>query len=119
MYHVNHCDNGDKILQNIEWSEPINLEDAVSNVCRDSQRNLVEHGGQETLKIPLFIVNDQIVVSMPDVHKVVQLLNGQSVQLQYNLQKLGIVKYKYPYNDICQLKVLTQMKRPSFSHIHH
>lgn len=113
MYHVNHCDNGDKILQNIEWSEPINLEDAVNNVCGDSQRHLVEHGGQETLKIPLFIVNDQIVVSMPDVHKVVQLLNGQSVQLQYNLQKLGIVKYKYPYNDICQLKVLTQMKRPS------
>ncbi|XP_022790412.1 uncharacterized protein LOC111328426 isoform X2 [Stylophora pistillata] len=113
MYSANHGDVRYNILHKVEFSEPINLGDAVNNVSGDNQMHLVENGSQETLKIPMFFVNDQIVVSMPDVHKAVQLLNGQCVQLQYNLDKLGIVKYKYSYNDICQLKVLTQMKMPS------
>ena len=124
MYNT-HCDNTDDILQNIEWSEPINLEDAVNG---DNERHLVEQISQGTLKIPLFAVNDQIVVSMPDVHKAVQMLNGQSVQLQNTLENLGIipnisrlysnsytaiVKQKHSYNEMDRLKVPSHMKRPS------
>lgn len=118
MYDMcNCCDDGSDRLQRIVWSEPIILENAVHKVTGDHHRiidsNQVKQSNQATLKIPLFVVNYQIVVSMPDVHKAVQLLNGQSVQLQYNLEKLGIVKHKYSYTDVHQLKVLSHIKRPS------
>lgn len=119
MYRIcNQGDDGNDSPHRVEWDEPIILENVSSKVTEESQlqtciKQVAQSSDQATLKIPLFVINYQIVVSMPDVHKAVQLLNGQSVQLHYNLEKLGIVKHKYSYTEVNQLKVLSHIKRPS------
>ena len=119
MYSIcNQGDDGSDSFHRIVWDEPIVLENASSRGTGDSHRQTgleqaTQSSNQATLKIPLFLINYQIVVSLPDVHKVVQLLNGQRVQLHYNLEKLGIVKHRYSYTEVNQLKVLSDIKRPS------
>ena len=121
MYRIcNQGDDGSDSPRRIEWDEPIILENASNKPAGDSQKQTclkqvtqTTLSDQATLKIPLFVINYQIVVSMPDVHKAVQLLNGQSVQLHYNLEKLGIAKHKYSYTEVNQLKILSHIKRPS------
>ncbi|XP_078368194.1 uncharacterized protein LOC144651989 [Oculina patagonica] len=119
MYRIcNQGDDGNESPCRIEWDEPIILENYSNKVTEDSPKEtclkqVTQSSDQATLKIPLFVINYQIVVSMPDVHKAVQLLNGQSVQLHYNLEKLGIVKHRYSYTEVNQLKVLSNIKRPS------
>lgn len=118
MYHMGtHCDSRSDNLPVIEWSEPIVLENAVTTASEDPigqvESEQIQHCDQAKLKIPLYVINYQVVVSMPDVHKAVQLLNGQSVQLRYNLDKLGITKLKYSYSEVHLLKILGHLNRPS------
>ena len=106
------------------WAEPIVLEDLSFEQNRESIRddsvlsesesaNPFELIQASNVKIPTFIIEGAVVVSMPDVHKAVQIVNGQSVQLRYNLEKLGIVKRKYTYSQVYQLKAVSDIKRPS------
>ena len=119
MYHLgNQCGSGSGNFPGIEWSEPVILESAVNNASEGHPSQLesnmpTSQSNQAKLKIPLFTINNQVVVSVPDVHKAVQLMNGQSVQLRYNLDKLGITKLKYTYSEVHHLKVLGHLNRPS------
>lgn len=118
MYHLgNHCDDGSGSFPGIEWSEPVVLESAVNNASEGHPSQVesmpISQSNQAKLKIPQFTINNQVVVSVPDVHKAVQLMNGQSVQLRYNLDKLGITKLKYTYSEVHHLKVLGHLNRPS------
>lgn len=113
MYSIcNHFDDGSDSLHRIEWGEPIILENAINKDTGDCLKQ-VKQSNQATLKIPLFVINDQIVVAMPDVHKAVQLLNRRCGQLHYNLETLGIVTHKYSYTEVNQMKVLSSLRRPS------
>lgn len=121
MYHLGgHYEGQDDSFPNIEWSEPIVLENSVNQGnmkgCLKQTRSIVDtqHIDQDrVLKVPLFVINNQVMVSMPDVHKAVQLVNGQSVQLRYNLDKLGITKHKFSYSEVHHLKILGHLNRPS------
>ena len=109
--------------ENVQWAEPIVLEEMCFEQSRESGRDdiVLSEGdsaclleiSQGPVKIPTFIIEGALVVSMPDAHKAVQILNGQSVQLRYNLEKLGIVKRKYSYLQVYQLKAFSDIKRPS------
>ncbi|XP_068693176.1 ski oncogene-like isoform X2 [Montipora foliosa] len=123
MYHLgSHYDDGqDDSFPRLEWSEPIILENSV-NTGRCNMGGYLNNSGSidheeitqpKLIKIPLFTINNQVVISMPDVHKAVQLVNGQSVQLRYNLDKLSITKYKYSYSEVHHLKILGHLNRPS------
>lgn len=115
MYHMcNRSENQSEDPPRIEWSEPIILANDFNATRGDHLASpQLQQCVQAELKVPLFIINQQVVVAMPDVHRAVQLLNGNSVQLRYNLDKLGIVKHKYSYTDVLHLKVLGHINRPS------
>lgn len=121
MYHLGgHYDSQDDSFPKIEWSEPIVLENSVNQGngkgYLNQNRSVVDTQQIDqdiTLKVPLFVINNQVMVSMPDVHKTVQFLNGQSVQLRYNLDKLGITKHKFSYSEVLHLKILGHLNRPS------
>lgn len=107
----------------VNWAEPIELEDLFFEQSQECSRDEANFPESESacpfdvspgfVKIPTFIIEGAVVVSMPDAHKAVQILNGQSVQLRYNLEKLGIVKRKYTYSQVYQLKAFSDIKRPS------
>ena len=118
MYSMsNHSDNQSDSLPSIEWGKPIILENAINKASEDRVESpQLQQSVPAKLKIPLFIINYQVVVTMQDVHRAVELLNGQSMQyssIRYNLDKLGIVKHKYSYSDVHQLKVLCHINRAS------
>jgi len=111
-----HSDNRTDSLPRIEWGEPIILENAVNAShyhLGQIDSLFIQQNDEVKVKIPLFIINRQVVVAMPDVHRAVQLLNGHSVQLRYDLDKLGITKHKYSYSEVHQLRVQGHLDRPS------
>lgn len=115
MYHMcNRSENQSEDPPRIKWSEPIILSNDFNAARGDHLASpQLQQCVQAELKVPLFIINQQVVVAMSDVHRAVQLLNGNSVQLRYNLDKLGIIKHKYSYSDVLHLKVLGHINRPS------
>lgn len=107
-------------LHEVHWAEPIVLGDelTVQTICKeavqeDREVQEDEDNLQEPVTIPTFEIDGEVVVSVPDAHRAVQVLNGQSVQLRYNLDKLGIPKYKFSYSQVHQMKACSGLKRPS------
>lgn len=108
-------------LQQIQWSIPVSLDtfegaipfkEETPSLPPESLRSRPTNP-IDVVKIPTFKINGEVVVSVPDAHKVVQVLNGQSVQVRYNMDKLGIVKRKYSYSQVYQLRAISDLKRPS------
>ncbi|KAK3728971.1 hypothetical protein QZH41_000476 [Actinostola sp. cb2023] len=106
-------------LQQIQWNGPLCLEGIQSAIPpRDEVMTFAENlttaqEPVEVVKISTFLIDGEVVVSVPDAHKVVQVLNGQSVQVRYNMDKLGIVKRRYSYSQVYQLRAISDLKRPS------
>lgn len=109
-------------LQQIQWCSPVSLDafDSCAIPFKEDAPSLSTESLRsrptdpiDIVKIPTFKINGEVVVSVPDAHKVVQVLNGQSVQVRYNMDKLGIVKRKYSYSQVYQLRAISDLKRPS------
>ncbi|XP_032225974.2 uncharacterized protein LOC116608993 [Nematostella vectensis] len=113
--------NTDSRLQLIQWADAVGLEGYESNALPSREEAVAppdpatppQEENIEPVKISTFLINGEVVVSVPDAHKVVQVLNGQSVQVRYNMDKLGIVKRKYSYSQVYQLRAISDLKRPS------
>ncbi|XP_031553495.1 uncharacterized protein LOC116290569 [Actinia tenebrosa] len=108
-------------IQQIQWSNPVSLEAFEGAIPYREEAPILPTESLKSksadpigvLKIPTFKIDGEVVVSVPDAHKVVQVLNGQSVQVRYNMDKLGIVKRKYSYSQVYQLRAISDLKRPS------
>eukprot|EP00794_Sanderia_malayensis_P009486 gene9486-10476_t len=101
----------------VEWTEPLRL-DKLPGSCMASHGNGtsgVDADGQliKGLKVPTFIVDGEEVLCTPDVHKIVDYLEEQSASLDYHFRKLGIVKRRYTYSQLHQLRRMQIIKRPT------
>ena len=105
-----YCLVGDPKLKEITWTEPINLD------SKFTQGKLSPNGGDNEEKevvVHTFSVENNIVVTTPDVHKIVDFLDEQSASLDYHFRKLGIIKYRFTYSQLHQLRRLNVIKRPT------
>lgn len=106
-----YCLVDDPKLKEILWSEPINLEVKTHD---DSVNSLGSTDSDlEDVTIHTFKLEDSIVITVPDVHKIVDFLDEQSASLDYHFRKLGIVKCRFTYSQLHQLRRLNVIKRPT------
>ncbi len=110
---------GDQRLNGIEWTEPLRLDKLLESGITTSEKN--GDGTYTTgdghvfrgLNVPVFLVDNEEVLCTPDVHKIVDYLEEQSASLDYHFRKLGIIKRRYTYSQLHQLRRLQIIKRPT------
>ena len=72
--------------------------------------------GEEKIELPIhtFLMENQaVVITVPDVHRIVDFLDEQSASLDYHFRKLGIAKSRFTYAQLHQLRRLNVIKRPT------
>lgn len=113
---------GDQRINELAWGETITLDHqgAKSGYATDRRNNLSHSNlGDDKnnagigLSVSTFLVDGEEVVCTPDVHKIVDYLEEQSASLDYHFRKLGIVKHRYTYSQLHQLRRLQIIKRPT------
>ena len=113
---------GDQRINELEWGETINLDHqgSKSDYTNDLRSNLSQSEGDQKnndsgvgLSVSTFLVDGEEVICTPDVHKIVDYLEEQSASLDYHFRKLGIVKHRYTYSQLHQLRRLQIIKRPT------
>lgn len=73
-----------------------------------------EEGEKIELPIHTFLMENQsVVITVPDVHRIVDFLDEQSASLDYHFRKLGIAKSRFTYAQLHQLRRLNVIKRPT------
>ena len=107
-----YCLVDDPKLKEIIWTEPINLEVKLSE---ESNRSSGDPGNSESedVTIHTFKLEENVVITVPDVHKIVDFLDEQSASLDYHFRKLGIIKCRFTYSQLHQLRRLNVIKRPT------
>ncbi|XP_065671214.1 uncharacterized protein LOC101240632 isoform X4 [Hydra vulgaris] len=106
-----YCLAGDPKLSEITYTETINLDSKFSSedLCdENSSRN-----PDDKVTIHTFDLDGNVVITTPDVHKLVDFLEEQSASLDYHFRKLGIIKYRFTYSQLHQLRRLNVIKRPT------
>ncbi|XP_057301287.1 uncharacterized protein LOC130635816 [Hydractinia symbiolongicarpus] len=106
-----YCLVDDPKLQQISWTEPINLD--CKPVISESACNGDENRTEEEVVIHTFSLDEKVVITVPDVHKIVDFLEEQSASLDYHFRKLGIMKHRFTYSQLHQLRRLDVIKRPT------
>jgi len=109
-----YCLVDDPKLKGIEWSEPINLDNKMSSLS--SPLSEPDAGFDELdkeLVIHTFTMENTVVITVPDVHRLVDFLDEQSASLDYHFRKLGIGKCRFTYAQLHQLRRLNVIKRPT------
>lgn len=112
---------GDQRINELEWGETINLDHQgpKGSYGSDSHSNFSQSEGDQEknssvgLSVSTFLVDGEEVICTPDVHKIVDYLEEQSASLDYHFRKLGIVKHRYTYSQLHQLRRLQIIKRPT------
>ncbi|XP_065059720.1 uncharacterized protein LOC135687153 [Rhopilema esculentum] len=108
---------GDQRINELEWSETLSLDPYGSRGDYGNSRSGFSEGNDEHepagLSVATFIVDGEEVICTPDVHKIVDYLEEQSASLDYHFRKLGIVKHRYTYSQLHQLRRLQIIKRPT------
>jgi len=113
---------GDQRINELEWGETINLDrqGAKGSYGSDGHGNASQSEGDDEngnagvgLSVSSFLVDGEEVICTPDVHKIVDYLEEQSASLDYHFRKLGIVKHRYTYSQLHQLRRLQIIKRPT------
>ena len=114
---------GDQQINELQWSETLRLDQpgSDSSYASDLRTNFAQsdfddnkNGSSGTgLSVTTFLVDGEEVICTPDVHKIVDYLEEQSASLDYHFRKLGIVKHRYTYSQLHQLRRLQIIKRPT------
>ena len=112
-----YCFVDDPKLKGVEWVEPVNLDSKSSTASSPAS----EHGsidnntedGEKELVIHTFNLDNSVVITVPDVHRIVDFLDEQSASLDYHFRKLGIPKCRFTYAQLHQLRRLNVIKRPT------
>ena len=98
-------------MQGITWSEPINLDNKISSLTSPTtsepdlgtNNNNTGSGNRdgpyeenEKIELPIhtfLMENQSVVITVPDVHRVVDFLDEQSASLDYHFRKLGTTSF--------------------------
>lgn len=97
--------SGDPKLNDIKWKEPIDLDhEAFADSSMNNENEMGGESGEEYLPINTFSVDGALVVTTPDVNRIVDYLGEQSASLDYHFRKLGIQKMRFSYSQLHQLR---------------
>ncbi|XP_066921895.1 uncharacterized protein [Clytia hemisphaerica] len=112
-----YCLVDDPKLKGVQWSEPVNLDNKISNLASptlsEPDTNVFDDNEKELVVHTFTMENSTVVITVPDVHRVVDFLDEQSASLDYHFRKLGIAKCRFTYAQLHQLRRLNVIKRPT------
>lgn len=113
LFHI-YCFVDDPKLKEIQWSEPVNLDSKMSSISSSpSEDEHKDNGCADEVVIHTFNLDNTTVITVPDVHRIVDYLDEQSASLDYHFRKLGISKCRFTYAQLHQLRRLNVIKRPT------
>ena len=101
----------DPKLNDIKWTEPIDLDIKIADVENGTKTD--PSAPVEDFTVQTLSIDNELVITTPDVHRIVDYLEGQSASLDYHFRKLGISKYRFTYSQLHQLRRLNAIKRPT------
>lgn len=70
----------------------------------DEDDELRRHLKSDDMTVHVFIVDNKEVVCMPDIHKIVQSIHGNSIQVNYYFNKLKVQKRRFCFAHLRELK---------------
>ena len=116
LFHI-YCFVDDPKLKEIQWSEPVNLDGKLSRLSASPSEGMLVEDNKEVcddeICIHTFNLDSITVITVPDVHRIVDFLDEQSASLDYHFRKLGINKCRFTYAQLHQLRRLNVIKRPT------
>lgn len=111
-----YCFVDDPKLKGVEWIDPVVLDakrSATPSPVSETGNKDLDGESEKEFVIHTFSLDNLIVITVPDVHRIVDFLDEQSASLDYHFRKLGIPKCRFTYAQLHQLRRLNVIKRPT------